>query len=95
MGIRIQIQHFVLYTLAPLRVIGGFQYCERHQLVTGLYCLCGCSVFMEGSNVFLTPQIGQERFLSSVRTTGESQGSYSKVSLSLSLSVCVRVRQVV
>jgi hypothetical protein len=40
----------------------------------------GGSVFIECNNVFLTPQLGQERRLSFVRATGVSRGSYSKSS---------------
>jgi hypothetical protein len=38
------------------------------------------SVFMASNNVFLTPQLGQERCLRFVRATGVSHGSYSKSS---------------
>jgi hypothetical protein len=63
-------------------VTGGFSEnrflnSERHR---ELHRLNGRPVFMEGNNVFLTPQMGQERCMEFVRATGVSRGSYSKVS---------------
>jgi hypothetical protein len=42
---------------------------------------------MRRNNVFLTPQLGQERFMRFVRATRVSRGSYSNAS-ELLLSLC-------
>jgi hypothetical protein len=49
-----------------------------HRWVTGLYRLYGGSVFKQGNNVFLTPQLGRERCMRFVRATGASRSSYRK-----------------
>jgi hypothetical protein len=63
-----------------MRVSGGsreykFQYRERRRWVS-----IGGSVFMGWDNVFLSPQLGQEKFIRSVRHRRVSHGSYSKSS---------------
>jgi hypothetical protein len=47
---------------------------------TTSYSLYGGSVFTECSNVYLTPQLGQERWLRVVRAAGLSRLSYPEVS---------------
>jgi hypothetical protein len=43
----------------------------------------GGSVFMELNNVFLSPKLGQERYMRFVRVAGVSRGSHSKSSETL------------
>jgi hypothetical protein len=67
-----------------------FHYCNRYRWVTGLYCLNGASVFIGRNNVFLTPQLGQERCMRFVRATGVSHGLYDNVSEFLLSCVVLR-----